>query len=453
MKKIHYILGLALFAALASCTTSRNYAQPAYYQDDYRGGVTYQQFYDELSPYGNWINYPGHGYVWSPYEAGFAPYATNGHWVYSTYGWTWVSNYRWGWAPFHYGRWFNDARYGWLWLPGYEWAPAWVAWRGGGGYYGWAPLGPGMNINVSINMIPRNYWSFVPGRYINHRNVHRYYVHNPTTIIHNTTVINNNYYYNDRKSGYNAGPPVREIERVTNSRIAPVRVVDRSSPGTSDINNDRLAIYRPQVSQSADASVRPSRVSATTDAGERQAPSRTADGRTDSWLQDNGVRQPADRTASPSAVNQNRPERVVPQNNPPAQRPAQVPANDSRQGREANAPERNVRPAQPVNIAPPRQNVTGEREAVRPVSPRSESRPQQIEQPVERRVQPAAPATRVQPPASRTQEMPSRPTQSRVAERPAPASAQGARQAAPQRQSPARQTESAESRRAPVRRL
>src|SRR5690606_24902584 len=62
-------------------------------------GVSFQVFYDELLPYGDWINDPVHGYVWVPYaEDGFQPYATNGYWVMSTYGNTWVSNYDWGWA-------------------------------------------------------------------------------------------------------------------------------------------------------------------------------------------------------------------------------------------------------------------------------------------------------------------------------------------------------------------
>src|SRR5215471_11363299 len=81
--------------------------------------VTYQSFYDELSPYGHWIDYPGYGYVWMPAVApGFRPYATNGHWVYTNTGWAWASDYQWGWAAFHYGRWFFDGAYGWMWVPG-----------------------------------------------------------------------------------------------------------------------------------------------------------------------------------------------------------------------------------------------------------------------------------------------------------------------------------------------
>src|SRR5436190_18975603 len=72
--------------------------------------VSFQVFYDELSPYGYWVDNSIYGYVWVPSEsAGFIPYASNGHWIYTDLGWTWVSYYSWGWAPFHYGRWYYDA--------------------------------------------------------------------------------------------------------------------------------------------------------------------------------------------------------------------------------------------------------------------------------------------------------------------------------------------------------
>src|SRR5678815_1623890 len=101
--------------------------------------VSFQTFYDELSPYGQWIDYPEYGYVWRPDNrySDFQPYQSGGHWVWSEYdSWLWVSDYEWGWAPFHYGRWVYDSYDGWLWVPDYKWAPAWVVWRGGGDYYG-----------------------------------------------------------------------------------------------------------------------------------------------------------------------------------------------------------------------------------------------------------------------------------------------------------------------------
>src|SRR5260370_41887640 len=103
-------------------------------------------FYDRLSPYGRWIKHDRYGWVWSPSPRGFPsdwrPYTDDGHWEYTNYGWTWVSDYPWGWACFHYGRWFYDSYYGWLWYPDTIWAPCWVVWRYGGCLIGGGPLPP-----------------------------------------------------------------------------------------------------------------------------------------------------------------------------------------------------------------------------------------------------------------------------------------------------------------------
>ncbi len=77
--------------------------------------VNFQLFYDQLDPYGTWVEYQNYGYVWMPdVDQGFIPYGTDGHWVFTDNGWTWVSDYSWGWAPFHYGRWAYDDTYGWF---------------------------------------------------------------------------------------------------------------------------------------------------------------------------------------------------------------------------------------------------------------------------------------------------------------------------------------------------
>ncbi len=269
--KIYYNILLVLAIGFFSCTTSRN-AYGDYdnnnnnYQEyDNSQPISYQTFYDQLSPYGNWVNYPGYGYVWAPNQSGFRPYYSNGQWAYSSYGWTWVSNYNWGWAPFHYGRWMNDRFYGWLWVPGYEWAPAWVAWRGGGDYYGWAPLGPGSGRNGSYGSIPYDDYCFVPRRYINSPRINNYYVDRSrnVTIINNTTVINNNITYN--KNVINAGPAVRDVELATNSTIRPVRVVNRRTPGESSLSQDKVAIYRPAVTEVVENKIqaKPARVFST----------------------------------------------------------------------------------------------------------------------------------------------------------------------------------------------
>lgn len=202
-------------------------------------------FYDELSPYGRWVDYPGYDRVWIP-NAGrdFRPYYTGGHWVYSDYGWTWMSDYSWGWAAFHYGRWMFDDFNGWMWIPGNEWGPAWVDWRSGGDYYGWAPMGP------SAYNMPSSYWAFVPRQYINSPHIHNYYVNNSrnVTIINNTNVINN---YGNNRGGVNQrlvrGPNVDEVQRYTGSNVRPVRVSNSDRPGTGRIENNQLRIYRPDA--------------------------------------------------------------------------------------------------------------------------------------------------------------------------------------------------------------
>ncbi|MEP0714119.1 DUF6600 domain-containing protein [Algoriphagus sp.] len=246
-----------------------------------RGGVSFQVFYDELMPYGDWVKDARYGYVWLPavYED-FHPYGTNGHWVMTGYGNTWVSDYDWGWATFHYGRWYFDTNYqSWAWVPDYNWGPAWVDWRSGGGYYGWAPMGPGFSINFRIN-IPANYWVFVPQVRFGYANVYKYYVpygrrthiYNQTTIINNTVVYNNNHYY--------GGPSQREVERVTNRSYPERRVVSSNSAGRTVASRTAVSAYRPDL-QSARGTTEAARPSRTLSSGEARTqpsarPSRSA---------------------------------------------------------------------------------------------------------------------------------------------------------------------------------
>ena len=97
MKNIYILSAFSMIVLFSSCRSSRTYTQN--YNPESSGytqespGITYQQFYDGLSPYGNWVDYQNYGYVWMPNEQGFRPYYNNGHWVYTNYGWTWISNY------------------------------------------------------------------------------------------------------------------------------------------------------------------------------------------------------------------------------------------------------------------------------------------------------------------------------------------------------------------------
>ena len=179
--------------------------------------VSFQVFYDDLSPYGQWIDYPGHGYAWVP-SAGrdFVPYATAGHWVWTEYGWTWVSDYSWGWGPFHYGRWDDDDYYGWVWIP--------------------------------------------DDRYLGRNDIHNYYRprNNNETYMRNSTTINNTYADNSRHATYLSGPKREDVQKITGRQINPVTIRENPTPGQK-LNNNQLNIYRPSISKT-NGDVRPSKV-------------------------------------------------------------------------------------------------------------------------------------------------------------------------------------------------
>jgi hypothetical protein len=230
----------------------------------FSASISFQNFYDDLSPYGSWIDYPQYGYVWNPnVGADFRPYSTMGHWEYSDeYDWIWVSDYDWGWAPFHYGRWFYDPVYGWLWVPGYDWSPAWVAWRSGGDFYGWAPLSPGISIGFSIGGYapPVDYWCFAPRRYITSPRIYDYCVSRRMnfTIVNNTTIINNYNFYGGRgRNVFVNGPRRDEVERYTHDRIRSVVFRDSDRPGRTEFRDNSISMYRPRVGRDNNDRVAP----------------------------------------------------------------------------------------------------------------------------------------------------------------------------------------------------
>ena len=174
-------------------------------------GASFDEFYNNLSNDGQWIQTPDYGYAFQPavQDPNWAPY-TDGHWVYTAYGWTWASDEPWGWATYHYGRWVNIDGTGWVWIPGHQWAPAWVSWRYGGGYCGWAPLPPstfvGVEFGDGINFdfhfgsdcdtaygIGPGWYNFIPIGYIGERGYRGHYYDRSRNfvIINNTRNITN----------------------------------------------------------------------------------------------------------------------------------------------------------------------------------------------------------------------------------------------------------------------
>src|SRR5262245_46458703 len=210
-------------------------------------------FFDELSPYGRWADDSRYGQVWYPsVNAGWRPYYNDGHWVYSDdYGWLWVSDVAWGWAPFHYGRWVLTD-YGWAWVPGTVWGPAWVTFRSAPDYIGWAPLPPEDDWDDCYGFRHRRdvtdvrCWTFVRPRGFVERRFDRYVYdrHDYPRFIQHTTNITNITIINNRV--VNRGIQVDHVERITHRRVQRVNVADSDRPTRTELQGNRVLLYKPK---------------------------------------------------------------------------------------------------------------------------------------------------------------------------------------------------------------
>ena len=188
-------------------------------------------FHVPLEPHGVWIEVGSHGRCWRPagIAVGWRPYCY-GRWVWTDCGWYWESSEPWAWACYHYGYWVHDSHHGWLWIPGVEWAPAWVSWRVGGGYVGWAPLAPRHVSGVSVNFV------FVKKNRFHERLSPSTVIVNNTTIINQTTVVGG-IKHETRTIGnagkqrvvVNEGPDVAEIQQAAGKKIERVSVTEAAA--------------------------------------------------------------------------------------------------------------------------------------------------------------------------------------------------------------------------------
>lgn len=196
---------------------------------------SYSIFYTKLESHGEWRETSDYGYVWQPREAqsrNWRPY-TDGHWVYSDVGWTWVSEEPFGWATYHYGRWTRLRGIGWVWVPGDEWAPAWVSWRKSDEYVGWAPLPPEArfdrrsgihNWSDSYYDVGPDQYSFVATREFGGERMQRSIVPSERniTIVNQTTNVTNITYSNT--TVVNQGPNFEELRTRTQQPIQRLRL-------------------------------------------------------------------------------------------------------------------------------------------------------------------------------------------------------------------------------------
>jgi hypothetical protein len=191
------------------------------------------EFFDDLKPYGQWIDVAEYGPCWQPANLApdWRPY-TLGHWDYTEdAGWLWFSDEPFGWCCYHFGRWAFVTRVGWCWVPGHEWAAAWVVWRHGGGYVGWAPMPPvgsgiGIGVGIGISEPPPWAFCFVEDKYITEVNIREHI--EPAT--RNVTLINvtkNITRYEVREGRVvNRGVDVEAIERASGRRVPRHRLAD-----------------------------------------------------------------------------------------------------------------------------------------------------------------------------------------------------------------------------------
>lgn len=115
-------------------------------RDNYAGAQGYG--WSDLDADGAWYDVPGQGPVWQPQlaadDSGFDPYGY-GDWVaYPGLGYVWASGYPWGWTPYRCGTWSFFGGFGWGWSPGLTC-----------GGFGWGFFGGGLPVNVGL--VPAGY--------------------------------------------------------------------------------------------------------------------------------------------------------------------------------------------------------------------------------------------------------------------------------------------------------
>jgi hypothetical protein len=235
--------------------------------------ISFGDFYASLDPYGEWVWVDHDVYAWRPGRTveGWMPYAY-GRWVWSRHGWYWVSEEPWAWAVYHYGRWHYDDYYGWIWVPGYDWAPAWVEWRYGPEYVGWAPLGPYALFDVHRGVhysrayrAPYDHWMFVDHGSMTRADVWRYRCRgDEIRRVYGASRYTGSVRYRDG-AVETRGPEREYVERRGNLRIGTAEIVDVNDyarvRATRQGERERIDVYRPQVQRAPDSrSARPDRI-------------------------------------------------------------------------------------------------------------------------------------------------------------------------------------------------
>jgi len=223
MKKYAWIASFIALTLSAACIIyvpydedDRRISRGQVYERDYGKELDQEYFYDYLAPYGTWVSYPAYGYVWVPrhMQHGWRPY-TSGRWVWTDYGWTWVSDFEWGWAP----------------LP-----PE-------------AEFVPGTGIRSFDFDFPPQYWVFVNARHFLDERLDRYalpFERNYTII--DFTMMGAGIGFRGGRV-FNEGIDADRIGRFTHQEVTKYELRDPNRPGVSFIEGEDLFIHKPSISR------------------------------------------------------------------------------------------------------------------------------------------------------------------------------------------------------------
>ncbi|MBS1550438.1 MAG: hypothetical protein JST15_00025 [Bacteroidetes bacterium] len=258
--------------------------------------VDYRIFYDQLSPYGEWLevrpeeiglqaNTARSGiydsdflsfseiigvkkanaavedaemvFVWKPSpELGitivkeetpeFKPYI-NGQWIYTDEGWYFKAPTPAEETVSHFGRWVNTPSAGWLWVPGRVWSPAWVDWRQDEKYLSWAPLPPSVyvvNNTVKVPVIEERNYVIVEKKYFLEPQVYKYITVNSSIYpVREMTRIDNITVAGDKI--ISKGPAVNIFEALLGYVINPVKIVAVKNINEVRYTDREYVVYKP----------------------------------------------------------------------------------------------------------------------------------------------------------------------------------------------------------------
>lgn len=317
-RKVMWMLSmfLAIMFGFSSCTKK---SDEVYDKDDMESGsgekvpvsetdfietdkdlleVDYKEFYDELSPHGEWIKVDanelgidlengtkagesgsilndligvktahaddfgfGMFFVWRPNPnlavsvvAGEAPVYVpyvNGRWVYTDAGWYFMAPTPYEEITVHYGRWVWHPYMGWVWIPGRVWAPSWVEWRVSPTYIAWAPLPPSVYIvNYYVNpiVIHEDRYIVVERRYFCEPHVYKhsfFYKHHKHKFKFHDMSRPDGIMVVDNKV-INRGPDVFDIERSAGNKIEQVSINKVSDRKDVKYSDKEYSVYSPK---------------------------------------------------------------------------------------------------------------------------------------------------------------------------------------------------------------